>query len=579
MDGDTAGARRRRPVHARRPHRLGRRADGVGCPCRRRVPLLRPVEHGAVRRPGARRHHRRRAVGERSHPAPDDPESRKAHARRGVRNRAAVADCGPADGPRLLGGLLPLRARSTREAERPGRPRERLVGRDGDRAVDRRVRAAIDWRPRRAPRPAATLRARRGRGQPGPRADVGGLVAGAWRGRRRAVEAGRRRPVDRRAGAAELEDLGRARTGEPRRHGVVPPRVPPDARAGRAAGHALARRDRRGGPDLGERPRHPQHVRLGHAADLPPSRGDAARRRQRRGRERAEHLGRRRHDRAARRARADVRRWDGRAAGGGVALPGGPALGRAAPACSVGDDCRPYDALQRHDRADGSIRHSRRRLVPGRDERGRPGRVRETARRADGELALAVRGRPAVPGRAVAELRGCSHRAGRVELGGPPRVAAAGGGGRRPRGPRGHHRHRRTRRHSPRQQAGRRQAAGPRGTARHLRRGHRSVGARSPVRQPRTDGRRRHVRRRRAEPRHLQLEPGDRVRVVRRRPRHVPLRERRGRRDASRPSGAADAGLDTGACQVLLGPEPALQSDGWQRTAGWPVRDSDRTGS
>ena len=117
---------------------------------------------------------------------------------------------------------------------------------------------------RRAPRPAATLRARRGRGQPGPRADVGRLVAGPWRSRRRTVEAGRRRPVDRRAGAAELEDLGRARTGEPRRHGVVPPRVPPDARAGRAAGHAGARRDRRGRPDLGERPRHPQHLRLGH---------------------------------------------------------------------------------------------------------------------------------------------------------------------------------------------------------------------------------------------------------------------------------------------------------------------------
>ena len=55
--------------------------------------------------------------------------------------------------------------------------------------------------------------------------------------------------------------------------------------------------------------------------------------------------------------------------------------------------------------------------------------------------------------------------------------------------------------------------------------------------------------------------------------------ERRGRRDASRPSGAADAGLDTRARQVLLGPEPALQSDGWQRTASRPVPDLNWTGS
>ena len=85
-------------------------------------------------------------------------------------------------------------------------------------------------------------------------------------------------------------------------------------------------------------------------------------------------------------------------------------------------------------------------------------------------------------------------------------------------------------------------------------------------------GHRRHVRRRRAEPRQLQLQPGDWVRVVRRRSGLVPVRQRRGRRDAGRPCGARGAGLATGACPVLLGPEPALQPDGRQRTAGWPVR-------
>ena len=43
-------------------------------------------------------------------------------------------------------------------------------------------------------------------------------------------------------------------------------------------------------------------------------------------------------------------------------------------------------------------------------------------------------------------------------------------------------------------------------------------------------------------------------------------------------AGARGAGLDTRARQVLLGPEPALQPDGRQRLAGWPVRDPNWTG-
>ena len=53
------------------------------------------------------------------------------------------------------------------------------------------------------------------------------------------------------------------------------------------------------------------------------------------------------HDRAARRARAEVRRRDASIAGGQLALPPGAALGRATPARPMGNDCRPHDALQR----------------------------------------------------------------------------------------------------------------------------------------------------------------------------------------------------------------------------------------
>ena len=67
----------------------------------------------------------------------------------------------------------------------------------------------------------------------------------------------------------------------PRRHGVVPTHRHADARTGVARRHALARRHRRGRPDLGERPPHPQHLRLGHGSHVCPPRGPPSRRRER----------------------------------------------------------------------------------------------------------------------------------------------------------------------------------------------------------------------------------------------------------------------------------------------------------
>jgi hypothetical protein len=92
---------------------------------------------------------------------------------------------------------------------------------DGDRAMDRRRRTAGHRGLRCPSQPAAALRARRGCGQPGLRAVVGGLVAPSRRLRRRTVDSRGPGPVDQRPRAAELEDVGRAGTGRPRWDGVV----------------------------------------------------------------------------------------------------------------------------------------------------------------------------------------------------------------------------------------------------------------------------------------------------------------------------------------------------------------------
>ncbi|MCK7533802.1 MAG: hypothetical protein MZV63_23615 [Marinilabiliales bacterium] len=47
MDNDRCRAGSRRTVQPRGPHGLGRHGDGVGRPGRRRLSVLRPVEHGA----------------------------------------------------------------------------------------------------------------------------------------------------------------------------------------------------------------------------------------------------------------------------------------------------------------------------------------------------------------------------------------------------------------------------------------------------------------------------------------------------------------------------------------------------
>ena len=57
-----------------------------------------------------------------------------------------------------------------------------------------------------------------------------------------------------------------------RRHGVVPTHRHADSGPGVARRHPRARRHRRGRPDLGERPPHPQHLRLGHGPHVCPPR-------------------------------------------------------------------------------------------------------------------------------------------------------------------------------------------------------------------------------------------------------------------------------------------------------------------
>ena len=160
MDGDTAGDGRRRSSWPRGAHDVRRHPDALGHPRRRRLPLLRAVEHGVRRGPVPRRRVRGRAVSERQ----DSPAHHRARggasACRRIREGAGVAECRPAEPSHLLGGLLLLRPRRARDAERPGGARERRVGRVGDRALDRRGRPAGHRRFRRPSRHAAHLRAR-----------------------------------------------------------------------------------------------------------------------------------------------------------------------------------------------------------------------------------------------------------------------------------------------------------------------------------------------------------------------------------------------------------------------------------
>ena len=127
-----------------------------------------------------------------------------------------VAGGGAEECAELFGGLLLLRPRRGGVAGRPGGTRPRVVGRNGHRAVGRRVRTAGDRRIRRPTRPAAALRDRRGRGQPGFRDAVGGLVARARCLRRGTMEARRSTgPWTDVPGLRRLEDLGCARSRRP----------------------------------------------------------------------------------------------------------------------------------------------------------------------------------------------------------------------------------------------------------------------------------------------------------------------------------------------------------------------------
>ncbi len=176
-----------------------------------------------------------------------------------------------------------------------------------------------------------------------------------------------------------------------RRNGLVPALVRADGRAGRRRSHARAWRDRRSRRDLGQRSCHPQHVRLGNAAHVCASRGRLARWRQRPRRECPQHVGRGWHARARRHDRADPGRRHEDPARRSVELSHRSAGDGTTAARAVGDDLGPDDDVQRDDRADWSVQSARSGVVPGRDQRGCGGRLRQAARRPDDELARAVR--------------------------------------------------------------------------------------------------------------------------------------------------------------------------------------------
>ena len=97
---------------------------------------------------------------------------------------------------------------------------------------------------------------------------------------------------------------------------------------------------------------------------------------QRAGRQRAQHLRRRRSPRPCRRHVAHARRRRPGAARRWLALPRRPARGRTPAACAVGDAPRRDHALQRDDRAARPVPPARRRVVPGREQRRHGVRVR-----------------------------------------------------------------------------------------------------------------------------------------------------------------------------------------------------------
>ena len=126
--GRASGDGRRRAVHARSARRVGRRPDPLRHPRRRRVAVLRPVQHGADRLALEERRVGGGAVGRRSASPAHRAARRPDGAGRGPAGGCSLAPRRSGDRPQLLGRLLLRRARAAGQPEGAHGPRSSRRG-------------------------------------------------------------------------------------------------------------------------------------------------------------------------------------------------------------------------------------------------------------------------------------------------------------------------------------------------------------------------------------------------------------------------------------------------------------------
>ena len=134
---DAAGDGRRRAAHAHRARRLDN-ADRERRARRRRVAVLRAVEHGMAGAQYARCRLGSGALGQRSHPAGHHRARQQRRAAHGFRRAARVAGGRAHHHRAFLGRVLLLRARAAEDRERAAGHHLVQLGRLAHRAVDER---------------------------------------------------------------------------------------------------------------------------------------------------------------------------------------------------------------------------------------------------------------------------------------------------------------------------------------------------------------------------------------------------------------------------------------------------------
>ena len=136
LGGGIAGVPARAGLSAHRAHQQPR-AAGERCAGRRRVAVLRAVEHGMAGAQHASMHDSEvQHSANDTHPPRDHPARRRAGAARGFRGPARVESGRSRDHAGFLRGLLLLRARAAEDGERAAGPHHSSLGRHAHRDLD-----------------------------------------------------------------------------------------------------------------------------------------------------------------------------------------------------------------------------------------------------------------------------------------------------------------------------------------------------------------------------------------------------------------------------------------------------------